>query len=185
MTTIPHLHQANFRYTLEPNPEICDEVSGFFKEIISIIPAIWLQDEGELGNPYDSEIKAHGLFYFTVIRDTCSAIESKRIKAGGLTDDMNEFLFNTTDDDKEYLRRATVHLRNKTGYMHEAVKQAFYWVVLDEPPPFYRISKNIIKKLISMVKTGKEDSVMPKAVVAAETVGVPMEAEESLKKRKA
>lgn len=152
------LHQANFRYTLEPDFFICDEVSDFFKECISCIPAIWLKEEE---NPEDDmDYKAFGTLHFTVIRDTCSAIASKRIKASGLSHDMSEFLFCTTDDDKEYLKRVIVHLRNRTRYVHEEIQHTFDWVVNEEPPPFYKISVNFIEYLISDVRRmGKNDGV--------------------------
>lgn len=180
--TTPNLHQASFRYTLEEEPGISDEISSFFKEVGNVVPAIWLQDIKELGF-YDSDIKAHGLFYFTVIKHTCLAFESKRIDADRLPGDMHDFLFKTRDKDMDYLKRATVHLRYKTGHMHETVQRTFYWVVFDEPPPFYQISKKLIQRLISDVRTmGEKEDSTPEALVAVKTMGVPVEA--TLKKRK-
>lgn len=144
----------------EPNSAICDEISGFFAELTRIATN-WLltvHNAGELERAHTTltqfvpgmrlNVVEHGALYYGLLEHIGLAIGTKRVNLDEADDDVKEFVLNTTDADKEHLRRATTQIRNPTGNISRRVVYALRQVTVEERYPKHRIYDKLIQKLI-------------------------------------
>lgn len=142
----------------EPNLAICDEISSFFVEL-SNIATNWLlnvsnANEQQVAN--DSQFLPGTTFdpmefgrqCYMLIEHIGSVIGSKRVNLDEADNDVKEFVLNTTDTDKEHLRKATTQIQgNLTNNIHKRIIDSLAQVMVEEHPK-HRVCEKFIQKLI-------------------------------------